>query len=158
VESAAFSAGKLVWKADSLASAKEDLKVGSRNQVKRRKPRQRGTWGGWRPNSGRKVDLVKRKIAELKPATAAELLAAVDGPKLIRDIFTKGSLQLRQKTYFDLMDRVYGRPTESVRVQGSLTHWTPTLLANLSDAEVAVLAKIVKRPELTGTIQGCRAG
>ena len=65
---------------------------------------------GKRPGAGRKPNLVKRLIAGLKPATAAEVLESVDAEKVIKEIFAKGSLTLKQRTLADLWDRAYGKP------------------------------------------------
>jgi len=92
-------------------------------------------------------------VSSLKPATAAELLANVDAERVIRDIFTKGSLALRQKALTDLLDRVYGKPTESVHIQGAMAHWTPQLLSHLSDQDVEVLSKLTKPPALQESSQ-----
>jgi hypothetical protein len=121
-----------------------------RRRLKKSSSKQHDGHGGFRKGAGRKPDLLKRMVASLKPATAAELLASVDAEKVIKDIFSKGSLALRQKALTDLLDRVYGKPTESVQIHGHLAHWTPGLLAHLSDAEVAVLSKLTRPPALPG--------
>jgi hypothetical protein len=59
--------------------------------------------GGWRPGAGRKKDILKRMVGRLKPASAAELLASVNPEKVLREIFAKDSLMLKQRALADLM-------------------------------------------------------
>lgn len=103
--------------------------------------------GGKRSGAGRKPDLVKRMISRLSPATARDVLATVDVEKVIREIFQKGSLTLKQRTLADLWDRSYGRPAQAVSVSGAVvhTHWTPGKYSHLSDEEFAKLAELTAK-------------
>ena len=100
--------------------------------------------GGKRPGAGRKPDLVKRMIAGLSPATAQEVLATVDVEKVIKEIFQKGSLTLKQRTLADLWDRAWGRSAQAVSVSGTVVHahWTPGKYSHLTDEEFAMLAEL----------------
>lgn len=103
--------------------------------------------GGKRAGSGRKPNLAKRLISGLKAATAAEILQSVDPEKVIKEIFAKGSLTLKQRTLADMWDRAYGRPAQNVNVAGGMLHahtvWRP--LASLSDEEIQLLNKFSQR-------------
>ena len=100
--------------------------------------------GGKRAGAGRKPDLVKRMISRLTPATAREVLSTVDAEKVIKEIFTKGSLTLKQRTLADLWDRAWGRPAQAVSVSGTVghVHWTPGKYSHLTDEEFAKLAEL----------------
>lgn len=117
--------------------------------------------GGKRPGAGRKPDLVKRMISRLSPATARDVLATVDVEKVIREIFQKGSLTLKQRTLADLWDRSYGRPAQALSVSGAVvhTHWTPGKYSHLSDDEFAKLAELTAKalgPPTSNTAQDGR--
>jgi hypothetical protein len=100
--------------------------------------------GGKRAGAGRKPDLVKRMISRLTPATAQEVLSTVDAEKVVREIFQKGSLTLKQRTLADLWDRAWGRPAQAVSVSGAIlhAHWTPGKYSHLTDDEFATLAAL----------------
>jgi hypothetical protein len=100
--------------------------------------------GGKRAGAGRKPDLVKRMISRLSPATAQEVLSTVDAEKVIKEIFVKGSLTLKQRTLADLWDRAWGRPAQAVSVSGAVlhAHWTPGKYSHLTDDEFATLAAL----------------
>jgi hypothetical protein len=100
--------------------------------------------GGKRAGAGRKPDLVKRMISRLTPATAQEVLSTVDAEKVIKEIFQKGSLTLKQRTLADLWDRAWGRPAQAVSVSGAVlhAHWTPGKYSHLTDDEFATLAAL----------------
>ena len=117
--------------------------------------------GGKRPGAGRKPDLVKRMISRLSPATAQEVLSTVDVEKVIKEIFQKGSLTLKQRTLADLWDRAWGRPTQAVSVSGTVlhAHWTPGKYSHLTDEEFATLAALSAKalgPPVSNTAQNGR--
>ena len=114
--------------------------------------------GGKRPGAGRKPDLVKRMISRISPATARDVLAIVDVEKVINEIFTKGSLTLKQRTLADLWDRAHGRPAQAVSVSGAVlhAHWTPGKYSHLTDEEFAKLAELTAKalsPPVSNTAQ-----
>ena len=86
-------------------------------------------------------------IGSLKPTTAREVLEIVPVEKVIREIFERSSLTLKQRTLADLWDRAYGRPAQSVNVAGGMVHahtaWSP--LEKHSDDEVRLLDKISRK-------------
>src|SRR5215468_3727291 len=83
----------------------------------------------------------------MKPTTAAEVLESVDPGKVIRGIFQKSSLTLKQRTLADLWDRAYGRPSQNVDLSGGVVHahWTPGMYDHLTDEEMALLDKLTKK-------------
>jgi len=120
--------------------APEIAPVSESKESKESKPQR----GGKRAGAGRKPDLVRRMISRLTPATAQELLSTVDAEKVIKEIFVKGSLTLKQRTLADLLDRAWGRPAQAVSVSGAVlhAHWTPGKYSHLTDEEFATLAAL----------------
>ena len=118
----------------------ETTPQGNQNNSDESKPQR----GGKRPGAGRKPDLVKRLVSRLTPATAQEVLSTVDAEKVIKEIFTKGSLTLKQRTLADLWDRAWGRPAQALSVSGTVlhAHWTPGKYSHLTDEEFAELARL----------------
>ena len=86
-------------------------------------------------------------IGRLKPATAREVLeTAVDVEKVIREIFAKGSLSLKQRTLADLWYRAYGRPAQSLVAGGMVrAHRGWRAYANWTDEELAWAEKLSKK-------------
>jgi integrase len=68
----------------------------------------KSTRGGKRPGAGRKPDPLKRLAAQMKRATAAEILDAIDEPAFFRDLFAKGSREQKLKAWVALQDRANG--------------------------------------------------
>jgi hypothetical protein len=78
--------------------------------------------GGKRPGAGRKANIAKRLLGNVKPMTAAEALAGVDVQAIVHDLLKNGSRPVKLQTLTVLWDRVFGKPKQDVSVSGGLVH------------------------------------
>jgi len=73
--------------------------------------------GGRRPGAGRpKGSLCKKKLASVDIAT--KILVAIDQKKAWMDLMSSNDERIRLEALKYLSDRAYGRPAQSVQLQG----------------------------------------